>query len=362
MPFSYAYTELSEKSLRALPATGTDFDITNQAGLLAPILIPRVPGTPGNTAAQNHFVSFFQTQLPKWKIEWQNSTDRTPATGDTLVPFANLIFRRDPPWASEGDVARLTLTAHFDSKYKPDGFIGATDSAAPCAMLMYAARAIDEALTKKWEAMEKAGDAGMGLEEEKGVQVVLFDGEESFVSWTATDSLYGSRSLAESWENTPHIAMSTFRNALSSISLFVLLDLLGSTMPHVPSYFQTTHWAYKRMAACEQRLRALGLLESTQGTTPFLPDAEKTADAFNRGYVEDDHVPFMARGVDILHIIPTPFPGVWHTMDDDGEHLDMPTVRDWARIVAAFTAEWMELEGYLPGKQEKAKREAKTEL
>jgi glutaminyl-peptide cyclotransferase len=73
----------------------------------------------------------------------------------------------------------------------------------------------------------------------------------------------------------------------------------------------------------------------------------------------------MARGVEVLHIIPTPFPRVWHTMADDGEHLDMPTVEDWARIVTAFVGEWMDLEGYFPAKasadaQLKAKR--KTEL
>jgi hypothetical protein len=65
------------------------------------------------------------------------------------------------------------------------------------------------------------------------------------------------------------------------------------------------------------------------------------------GFVQDDHVPFMQRGVDILHIIPTPFPPVWHTMDDDGVHLDVPTIRDWAKIVTAFVAEWMDLEGHV---------------
>ena len=35
-------------------------------------------------------------------------------------------------------------------------------------------------------------------------------------------------------------------------------------------------------------------------------------------------------------------------MDDDGEHLDLPTVRDWARLVAAFAGEWMDLDGYFP--------------
>lgn len=187
-----SYTPLSEGSLRSLPSGGSDFDIHNGA-LLAPILIPRVPGTPGSLKVQDHFVSFFKEHLPHWAIEWHNSTATTPATGDRKVPFSNLIFRRDPPWAAVGDVGRLTLVAHYDSLYKPEGFIGATDSAAPCAILMHVARSIDEALTKKWDAMKANGQTGDGLGEEKGVQIILLDGEEAWVSWSATDSLYGSR-------------------------------------------------------------------------------------------------------------------------------------------------------------------------
>lgn len=44
-------------------------------------------------------------------------------------------------------------------------------------------------------------------------------------------------------------------------------------------------------------------------------------------------------------MIPIPFPRVWHEMDDDGEHLDIDTVKDWAKLVTAFTAAWMDLEG-----------------
>lgn len=63
--------------------------------------------------------------------------------------------------------------------------------------------------------------------------------------------------------------------------------------------------------------------------------------------VQDDHMPFMARGVEILHLIPSPFPNVWHTPQDDGEHLDMDTTEDWAKLMTAFAAEWMDLEGYM---------------
>lgn len=33
-----------------------------------------------------------------------------------------------------------------------------------------------------------------------------------------------------------------------------------------------------------------------------------------QGYIEDDHIPFLHQGVDILHVISSPFPTVWHTL------------------------------------------------
>lgn len=376
-----AYTLLSDKTLKNLPAPGADFDIHDGA-LLAPLLIPRVPGTPGSETARQHLVDFFSTYLPKWTIEYQNSTSKTPVTGDKDVPFVNLIMTRDPPWTKPGEVGRLNLAAHYDSKITPEGFIGATDSAAPCAMILHVARGVDEALTHRWAAMEAAG-VGDGLEEEQGLQVIFLDGEEAFLSWTDEDSLYGARyvtsimgstgnhlkhyrSLAETWEQTPNPTLSTYRTPLSSISLLLLLDLLGAPNPNIISYFSTTHWAYQHMATVESRLRDLSILRSKPGRQ-FLSDSNKPMHIFGN-FIQDDHVPFMARGVEVLHIIPNPFPRVWHRMEDDGEHLDSDTTDDWAVIITAFVAEWMDLEGYLPPASESQthvvskKIKSKTEL
>lgn len=379
-----AYSSLSDETLKAIPAPGDDFN-TESGKLLAPILRPRVPGSPGSTAVLNHFVGFFRTTLPDWQLSFQNSTSKTPATGNNDIPFVNLIASRDPPWTKPGDVGRLTLVAHYDSKLSPEGFIGATDSAAPCAILLHAARSIDKALTKRWATLQ-AKAAERGVKDNRGIQIIFLDGEEAFETWTHEDSLYGARSLAAEWESTPHAAMSTYKNALSSISLFVLLDLLGARNPRVPSYFQTTHWAYRHMATLEERFRELSLFKSASNhpskkpvnnpptrptkqrpgsiekvkkniprkphirpreDKPFLPDINRSDDNFfMAGTVEDDHIPFMARGVEVLHIIPTPFPRVWHNMDDDGAHLDLDTCSDWAVLVAGFAAEWMDLEGY----------------
>jgi glutaminyl-peptide cyclotransferase len=155
------------------------------------------------------------------------------------------------------------------------------------------------------------------------------------------------RALANQWSLTPNppSAQSKFyhnRNPLSQISLFLLLDLLGSPNPSIPSYFPTTHWAYAHLSILETRLRSLSLLESTlrHSDQPFFPDINGT---MGGGGISDDHLPFMSKGVEVLHVIPSPFPDVWHKMEDDAQHLDMPTVRDWGKIVCAFVLEWLDM-------------------
>ena len=346
--FSSAFTTLSDSSLSAIPDPGNDFNIKD-GKLLSPLLRTRVPGTEGNIAAQNHFADFFKNDLPQWKVSYQNSSQKIPVMNNDVYPFTNLIVTRDPPWSSPGEVGYLTLVAHFDSLWTPEGFIGAIDSAAPCAMLMHAARSLDSMLTRKWDSMNQVGkeEEGYdgGIEGHKGIQILFLDGEEAFGQWSSTDSVYGARALAEEMEQTVHAAMSTYHNALSSISLFVLLDLLGAKGPSIPSYFKTTHWAYQRLATLEKRLRDAGKLKSTGRS--WFPDVDKDDNGiWMGGRVGDDHVPFMARGVEVLHLIPSPFPDQWHSISDDGEHLDMDACADWAILTTAFAAEWMDLEGF----------------
>ena len=236
-----AYTTISDGSLKALPRPGEDFDVKN-GKLLAPILIPRVPGTEGSTKVLNHFLDFFRHELPEWSVLIQNSTSTTPVTGNNQIPFRNLVLTRDPPLSNPGEVGYLTLVAHYDSKRTPEGFIGATDSAAPCAMLMHVARSLNVAMTKKWDSMDESGSEqenhDLGIEELKGLQIILLDGEEAFDTWTNEDSIYGAKSLAAQMETTYHPALSTYHNSLSSIHLFLLLDLLGEINPKVPSYYK----------------------------------------------------------------------------------------------------------------------------
>ncbi|KAF5637182.1 glutaminyl-peptide cyclotransferase [Fusarium sp. NRRL 52700] len=334
---SSGYKTLSDETLRKMPSGEASLDIHSE--LLAPILIPRVSGTDGSSVVQHHFIQYFNKHLPEWSIQWQNSSAKTPL-GNSKVPFSNLIFRRRPPGVQDNSVSWLTLAAHYDSKISPVGFIGATDSAVPCAVLLQMARNIEGALQAKWgKDPEETNNGNQGIID--GIQILLLDGEEAFLQWTEEDSLYGSRSLAQEWD-LPRSPTSAFRTNVDSISLFVLLDLLGAAEPTIASHFLTTHWVYERAADVEHRMRYLNLLE-TQPRKMFFLERHKPADKFTQSHIQDDHIPFLRRGVHVLHIIPTPFPAVWHKMEDNAENLDMPTVRDWIRIMSALVMEWMEV-------------------
>jgi hypothetical protein len=73
-------------------------------------------------------------------------------------------------------------------------FVGATDSAMPCALILDVARTLNPFL----DARKTIVDSGIDLEEEEAaettLQLIFFDGEEAFKDWTSTDSIYGARS------------------------------------------------------------------------------------------------------------------------------------------------------------------------
>ena len=61
------------------------------------------------------------------------------------------------------------------------------------------------------------------------------------------------------------------------------------------------------------------------------------------GYIEDDHIPFMKRDVMILHIIPSPFPSVWHKDSDNADALHHPTINNLNKIFKIFVAQYLHL-------------------
>jgi glutaminyl-peptide cyclotransferase len=148
-----------------------------------------------------------------------------------------------------------------------------------------------------------------------------------------------NRALSETWERRTNPVGSKYPNSLSQISIFVLLDVLGSINPLIPSYFLLTHWAYRNMASLEDRLRKIGLLETSPSSAFFSATNESTMQL----EIASDHVPFMKRGVPFIQLLPSPLPPIAKTIEDKSDNLHLPTVRDWAKIVTGFALEWLDM-------------------
>jgi Peptidase family M28 len=71
--------------------------------------------------------------------------------------------------------------------------------------------------------------------------------------------------------------------------------------------FPDTAWLFNALVSAEMRLHDAGQL----GVAFSAPC---TAADRSLGYMGDDHIPFMHRGVSVLHVITEPFPSVWHTL------------------------------------------------
>lgn len=51
--------------------------------------------------------------------------------------------------------------------------------------------------------------------------------------------------------------------------------------------------------------------------------------------------PCLCTGVPVLHVIATPFPQFWHTLDDTEENMHRPTVENLTKVMAVFVAEYL---------------------
>lgn len=223
----------------------------------------RVVGTESHEGVKDFIVAKLR------ELSWHVDLDEFEA--DTPI-FKNLLFTNIIATLNPKAERFLVLACHYDSKYfKNEEFLGATDSAVPCAMLINLAHVMNEHfLTLK-------------SKKDVSIKLIFFDGEEAFEAWTATDSIYGARHLAEKWED---------EKFLHRIDMLVLLDLLGSPDPTFYSFFKETETWYARLVHTEERLDDLSQFNRYQssGTINRNPTRYFQANTLNAN-IEDDHIP-----------------------------------------------------------------------
>jgi Zn-dependent M28 family amino/carboxypeptidase len=223
---------------------------------------PRVAGSSGGERARGYIVG----ELRRAGLE----PEVQPFEADTphgRMRMANIVVRlagRRP------DV--IMLAGHYDTKYFTSfRFVGANDGGSSAALLIELARRLASAPRAYT------------------VWLVWFDGEEARETWTATDSLYGSRHLAAELERTGRLPRA-----------MVLVDMIGDRDLQIRRETASTKWLTDILWASAARLGH---------GAHFLPDAMP---------VEDDHAPFLKRGVPAALLIDFDYP-MWHTAEDTAD-------------------------------------------
>jgi glutaminyl-peptide cyclotransferase len=163
----------------------------------------------------------------------------------------------------------ILIGGHYDTKFFHEfRFVGANDGGSSTGLLLELARQL------------------AGAKRDFTYWIVFFDGEEARETWTATDSLYGSRHLAADLAR---------RNALPRA--VIVADMIGDRDLNIRKEAGSTPWLTELVWRSAYRLGH---------GRHFLPDALA---------VEDDHVPFLRLGVPATLLIDFDFPP-WHTAHD----------------------------------------------
>ncbi|MGC8882417.1 MAG: M28 family peptidase [Bryobacteraceae bacterium] len=230
---------------------------------------PRPPASPAIRKAQQYIIGHLKDR--GWLVMEDDFVARTPAG---RMPMKNIIAVRQ---GTSGKA--VALSGHYDTKIFPFRFVGANDGGSSAAFLLEMARALKTVPLKNT------------------VYLVFFDGEEAVREWTAEDSLYGSRHLAERWYRD---------GTLARLAALINVDMIGDRDLKI----------LREQYSSDTIMRLIWSVARQQGVY----------DHFNGPAVaiEDDHVPFLrlgARAANLIDFEYGPDNSWWHTAQDTMDKL-----------------------------------------
>jgi len=214
----------------------------------------RYIGSPGHAAAEAFIKDQFKPEVAKGNFVDDKFTARTPIGPLTMH---NLIVKF--PGKKDGIIV---LASHYETNYwlKDIHFIGANDGACTTALLI--------ALGQYYREHPPQGYS---------IWLLFTDGEESInKDWTETDSLYGTRHIAAKWSGD---------GTLGHIKAFVLADMIGWKNLNIDKETNSTPWLLDLEAKAGK----------DTGHSKYLFKESQA--------IEDDHLPFVQRGVPSLDVI-----------------------------------------------------------
>jgi glutaminyl-peptide cyclotransferase len=177
-------------------------------------------------------------------------------TVEGKFPVHNIIAKF--PGKKDGIIAIL---GHYETNYplRNINYVGANDGGSSTAILL-----------------EFANQLRGKTRDGYSVWLVWTDGEEAVRQWSDTDSLYGTRHLAEKWEKD---------GTLKKIKALMVMDMIADADLNIDRNTNGTPWLLDLIYAAAERGGYQSHFYARQGP------------------IEDDHLPFLARGVPCADVI-----------------------------------------------------------
>jgi Zn-dependent M28 family amino/carboxypeptidase len=208
----------------------------------------RPAGSPGHVKVEQ----YIQSKLKGDEIEVDAFTASTPAG---KFPIRNIIAKF--PGKKDGIIV---IASHYDTNYPlPKEFVGANDGGSTSGLLLE--------LANQFRGKQLDGYS---------VWLLWTDGEEAFVKWSDKDSLYGTKHLAQTWQQD---------GTAKNIKAFILLDMIGDADLDIQRDTNSTPWLSD-------------LVYKVASTLGYQSHFFQQTIA-----IEDDHIPFAKIGVPVVDII-----------------------------------------------------------
>lgn len=177
-------------------------------------------------------------------------------TPEGKFPARNIVAKF--PGSKDGIIV---IAGHYDTPYnlRNTPFVGANDGGSSTALLL-----------------EFANQFRRKKRDGYSVWLVWTDAEEAVRQWSPTDSLYGTKQLADKWQKD---------GTLAKIKSYLLVDMIGDADLSIDRDQNSTPWL-------------LDLIEQAASRYGYQSHffARTTA-------IEDDHLPFVRRGVPSADVI-----------------------------------------------------------
>jgi Zn-dependent M28 family amino/carboxypeptidase len=215
---------------------------------------PRWPTSQGHMKAE----AFLRDHFKHDQLEEDTFTASTPIGP---VAMRNFIVRF--PGKKDGVIV---LATHYETNYplKNINFVGANDGGSTTGLLM----AIGDQLRAQTTGGKKLDGYSIWL--------LFDDGEEAIQNWTDSDSTYGTKHLAAKWGRD---------GTLTKIKAFILTDMIGDKDLDIQQESRDAGWLVDLVRQAAKKY----------GDEKYFFKQEME--------VEDDHLPFVKRGVPSIDII-----------------------------------------------------------